>query len=38
MSASAPILIREPYRLGYVKLWSSIPRWWEVWFVDLETL
>jgi tetratricopeptide (TPR) repeat protein len=33
--ALAPILIREPYRLGYVKLLRTNPRWREVWFVDL---
>jgi tetratricopeptide (TPR) repeat protein len=34
-SALAPILAREPYRLGYVKLLRANPRWREVWFVDL---
>jgi tetratricopeptide (TPR) repeat protein len=33
--ALAPILTREPYRLGYVKLLRTNPRWREVWFVDL---
>ena len=35
MPALAPILTREPYRLGYVKLLRTNPRWREVWFVDL---
>jgi tetratricopeptide (TPR) repeat protein len=29
------ILTHEPYRLGYVKLLRTNPRWREVWFVDL---
>ena len=33
--ALAQILTREPYRLGYVKLLRTNPRWREVWFVDL---
>jgi hypothetical protein len=33
--ALAPILTREPYRLGYVKLLRTNPPWREVWFVDL---
>jgi hypothetical protein len=33
--ALPPILTREPYRLGYVKLLRTNPRWREVWFVDL---
>ena len=33
--ALAPILTREPYRLGYVKLLHTNPRWREVWFVNL---
>jgi tetratricopeptide (TPR) repeat protein len=33
--ALAPILTREPYRLGYVNLLRKNPRWREVWFVDL---
>ena len=33
--ALAPILTREPYRSGYVKLLRTNPRWREVWFVDL---
>jgi tetratricopeptide (TPR) repeat protein len=33
--ALAPILTREPYRLGYVKLLRTNPRWRERWFVDL---
>ena len=33
--ALAPILTREPYRLGYVKLLRTNPHWREVWFVDL---
>jgi hypothetical protein len=35
--ALPPILTREPYRLGYVKLLRTNPRWREVWFVDLLT-
>ena len=33
--ALAPILTREPYRLGYVKLLRTNPPWREGWFVDL---
>ncbi len=33
--ALAQILTREPYRLAYVKLLRTNPRWREVWFVDL---
>ena len=33
--ALAPILTREPYRSGYVKLLRTNPRWREVWFLDL---
>ena len=33
--ALPPILTREPYRLGYVKLLRTNPRWREVWFIDL---
>jgi hypothetical protein len=31
----APILLREPYRLGYVKLLRTNPPWRPVWFLDL---
>jgi hypothetical protein len=30
-----PILTREPYRSGYVKLLQTNPPWRSVWFVDL---
>ena len=33
--ALATILTHEPYRLAYVKLLRTNPRWREVWFVDL---
>ena len=33
--ALAQILTHEPYRLGYVKLLRTNPRWRDVWFVDL---
>jgi tetratricopeptide (TPR) repeat protein len=33
--ALAQILTREPYRLAYVKLLRTNPRWREGWFVDL---
>jgi tetratricopeptide (TPR) repeat protein len=36
IAAALPqILTHEPYRLGYVKLLRTNPRWREVWFVDL---
>ena len=35
MAALTPILTREPYRLEYVKLLRTNPRWRDVWFVDL---
>ena len=35
MPALAQILTHEPYRLGYVKLLRTNPRWREAWFVDL---
>jgi hypothetical protein len=31
----APILLREPYRLGYVKLLRTNPPWRPAWFLDL---
>jgi tetratricopeptide (TPR) repeat protein len=33
--ALTPILTHEPYRLEYVKLLRTNPRWRDVWFVDL---
>lgn len=33
--ALPPILLQEPYRLGYVKLLRTNPPWRPVWFVDL---
>ena len=35
MTALMPIVTREPYRLGYVTLLRTNPRWREYWFVDL---
>jgi tetratricopeptide (TPR) repeat protein len=35
MAALTPILTHEPYRLEYVKLLRTNPRWRDVWFVDL---
>ena len=34
-AALAPILTREPYRSGYVKLLRTNPPWRPVWFTDL---
>ncbi len=33
--AFPPILLRAPYRLGYVKLLRTNPPWRQVWFIDL---
>jgi hypothetical protein len=33
--ALPPILIREPYRLSYVKLLRQNPPWRPIWFIDL---
>jgi len=33
--AFPPILTHEPFRVGYVKLLRTNPRWRKIWFVDL---